>query len=295
MDFFERMTHVVDYIESHLADAMNPQEIAHIACCSPYQFGRIFAFATGMTLSEYVRRRRLSQAGLSLTRGAKVIDVALDAGYASPEAFARAFREMHGLAPREASRSGAVLRMTPRLSFRITIQGGTDMQYKLMKRGPIRGVGIVRTIGRFTPDSIAENWPDQMGAVWRIWEEYLNDGANTALRNAYCAPLWQFGVTETDADGTMTLMIGAEDDGGAYPGLTHFAIPAATWAVFTTKGSLTDKQHPADALLSRIIGEWLPASGYRQSAERMIEVYGPGDPASEEYETELWIPVSPAE
>ena len=291
MDFLGRLTCVVDYIEAHLMDVIDPQEIARIACCNTYQFGRVFTFVTGMTLTEYIRKRRLSQAGLSLSQGRKVIDVALDCGYASPESFARAFREMHGLAPREAALPGALLRMMPRLSFRIMMQGGTDMQYRIIKRGPIYGVGIVRTIKGFTADSSAESWPDQMGEVWQAWAEFLRGEENTALQAAYRAPLWQFGVTETAADGTLMLMIGAEDDGGEHPGLRHFTVPGGTWAVFTTRGALTDNEHPADALLARILSEWLPSSGYKQSAERMIEVYGPGDTASGDYATEIWLPI----
>ena len=84
MDFLERMTRVIDYIEAHLDENFSLQDLAGIVCCDVYQFGRIFAYVVGMPLAEYVRGRRLSLAALELSRGGlRVIDAALKYGSVS--------------------------------------------------------------------------------------------------------------------------------------------------------------------------------------------------------------------
>ena len=118
MDWLQRLNRAMDYIEEHLADRISYDEIARIACCSTYHFRRMFPFLTGITLSEYIRRRRLTLAAFELqTTGAKVIDVALKYGYQSPEAFARAFKQLHGVMPVAARDPGVTLKAYPRMTF----------------------------------------------------------------------------------------------------------------------------------------------------------------------------------
>lgn len=295
MDFLERMTRVIDYIEAHLDEDFALQDLAGIVCCDVYQFGRIFAYVVGMPLAEYVRGRRLSLAALELSHGERrVIDVALKYGYSSPESFARAFRELHGVSPREASAPGARLRMCPRISFHITVKGGIDMEYQLVDRAVIKGAGIVRNFGKVRINEQAARWTEKTPDVWKFWEDFLDRGENAVIRDKYRlyrAPFWQMGVSYTDPDGNLTVSIGAEDAGGDYPELTRFEVPAATWAVFTVKGSLAGAEHPLNALTTRIFGEWLPSSGYERAMDYQIEVYGPGNTNREDYTTALWIPV----
>jgi AraC family transcriptional regulator len=112
MDFLSRMTEVVDYIEDHITEDMDMNDMAKIVCCGVYQFGRIFSYVVGVSLSEYIRRRRLSLAAVELQSGnVRVIDVALKYGYDSPDAFTRAFSALHQVTPKEASTLGVKLRM----------------------------------------------------------------------------------------------------------------------------------------------------------------------------------------
>lgn len=295
MDFLSRMTRVIAYIEAHITDDFDLGDLAGIICCNIYQFGRIFSYVVGISLAEYVRNRRLSLAALDLCEGkAKVIDVALQYGYSSPESFTRAFKEMHGLSPREAAAPGARLRMYPQISFQITIKGDIGMEYKIVDRDVIKGVGVVKNFGKFKMNEQAEDWHDRMGEVWQFWDSFLDEGANLILRDKYGlyrAPLWQMGVNYTDSDGNLIVSIGAEDDGGCYPELTNFEVPASSWAVFTARGTLDQNDHPINALTTKIFSEWLPSSGYEQSMPYQMEVYGPGDTGSEEYCCDIWVPV----
>lgn len=143
MDWLERMNRAMDYIEAHLADDISYDDIARIACCSTYHFQRMFPFITGITLSEYIRRRRLTLAAFELqTTDAKVIDVALKYGYQSPEAFARAFKNLHGIMPISARDKGVSLKAYPRMSFHISIKGGIEMNYRIEQRGAFEMFGV---------------------------------------------------------------------------------------------------------------------------------------------------------
>lgn len=93
MDWLDRMNEAMEYIEVNLTSKISYDRAAQIACCSTYHFQRMFSFISGVPLSEYIRRRRLTLAAFELkTSDMKVIDVALKYGYESPEAFSRALK-----------------------------------------------------------------------------------------------------------------------------------------------------------------------------------------------------------
>ncbi len=121
MEWLESMNAAVDYIESHLTDDISYERAARLACCSAYHFQRMFSYITGVPLSEYIRRRRLTLAAFELqSNRVKVIDTALKYGYESPEVFSRAFRKMHGIMPVSARVAGVSFKAYPRMTFHIT-------------------------------------------------------------------------------------------------------------------------------------------------------------------------------
>ncbi|MBW1803327.1 MAG: helix-turn-helix domain-containing protein, partial [Deltaproteobacteria bacterium] len=125
MEWSERLNSAIEYIEDNLTGVIVTEVAADKALCSSFHFQRIFYVVIGITLGEYIRRRRLTLAATELSSGnSKVIDVALKYGYESPEAFTRAFRHIHGITPQAARESGAPLVAYPRVSFHISIEGG---------------------------------------------------------------------------------------------------------------------------------------------------------------------------
>lgn len=116
----EKLNLVIDYIENHLTGEIDRGEIARIACCSYYDAGRMFSLVADITISDYIRKRRLTLAGAELKRDcAKVMDVALKYGYDSPVSFARAFHAFHGFAPGDSSKDDSVPNTFPRLAYQI--------------------------------------------------------------------------------------------------------------------------------------------------------------------------------
>jgi AraC family transcriptional regulator len=290
------MNQVADYIEEHLDTDMDYSDLADIVCCTVYQFGRVFSYVVGIPLSEYVRRRRLSQAALELQGGRrKVIDVAFKYGYSSPDAFTRAFVAMHGVTPKEACTLGVKLKLYPRITFHITIKGDTDMEYRIEQKCIVHCAGIEKNFGKVTINKDAQHWTEERPEIWQFWDHFLDIGENIVIRDKYKLyrpPFWQVGFTETLENGDTVVRIGAEiKPDETYPELTLFDIPAHTWAVFTAKGTLNQKVHPITQTMTRVLTEWLPNSTYELIKGIDLETYGPGDTQSDDYICELWLPV----
>lgn len=124
MDWIAGIQRAIDYIEAHLNDELDYSAIAHEGFSSPFHFQRVFSILCGYTLGEYIRYRRLSVAGSRLASGSdRVMDVALEFGYDSPDSFAKAFRAFHGITPSQARGNGAMLRSFSRLNIKVTLEG----------------------------------------------------------------------------------------------------------------------------------------------------------------------------
>ena len=143
MEWLRKLSDAIAYIEQNLDAEISYEEVARIACCSPYYFQRMFSYVAGISLSDYIRRRRMSQAAFDLQRcDARVLDVALKYGYTSPTAFNRAFQKVHGIPPTAAKNIGKTLHAYPPIQFSVNITGGSPMAYHIAEKRELRFAGI---------------------------------------------------------------------------------------------------------------------------------------------------------
>ena len=132
MNLLRNMNGALQYIEENLTNNVDFREVARRAFCSEYHFKRMFSFLAGITLSEYIRRRRLTLAAFELKNSnMKVIDIAIKYQYNSPDSFTRAFQNLHGITPSEAKRNGHSLKAYPRMTFALQIKGGNEVNYRI--------------------------------------------------------------------------------------------------------------------------------------------------------------------
>ena len=123
MTWYERMNKAMDYIEANLCGDIDFNLISKIVCQSTVNFQRTFSIVTDISVFEYIRRRKMTLAAFDLQNGNdKVIDVALKYGYESPEAFTRAFKEIHGASPSNVRKHGLPLKAFPRITFLLSIK-----------------------------------------------------------------------------------------------------------------------------------------------------------------------------
>ncbi|MDQ0720042.1 AraC-like DNA-binding protein [Paenibacillus sp. W4I10] len=139
MDMLKGMNEALIYIEDHLESRIDLREVAKRAFCSEYHFKRLFSLLSGITISEYIRRRRLTVAALKLKDPyVKVIDIAMKYGYHSPDSFSRAFQNYHGIKPSLVRYSNHSLKAFPRMTFQLTIKGGIEMDYRIVKKRSVQ-------------------------------------------------------------------------------------------------------------------------------------------------------------
>lgn len=147
MEWLNRLNAVITYLEEHLEDEIDLTRMAQISCCSPFHFQRMFSYLAEVPLGEYIRRRKMTRAAADLqNESERIIDIALKYGYDSPTSFNRAFQGVHEIAPSEARKSGAVLKAYLPISFKITIKGEAEMNYRIEKKDAFRMVGAKRAL-----------------------------------------------------------------------------------------------------------------------------------------------------
>lgn len=277
MDWITGLNETMDYIESHLTGEIDYWQLARLACCSAYHYQRMFAYMAGVSLGEYIRRRRMSVAAVDLQNGEKVLDVALKYGYQSPTAFNRAFQSVHGLPPSAVREAGAAVKAFPPLRFTITIKGVEEMEYRIEKREAFRIVGVSIPIDR--------DMEKNFNTVPLFWNKTASEGTLEKLAGMMdTQPMGILGVCACSDTAEWRYWIAAASTKQA-ASLEECTVPAATWAIFPGSGTTQSLQE----LERRILTEWLPSSGYEYGNAPDIEVYLNADPQDAKYE--VWIPV----
>jgi len=281
MEWLSWLNEAMAYIEEHLCGELKVEKLAQIARCSSYHFQRMFSYLADIPLSEYIRRRKMTLAAVDLQRGAKVIDVALKYGYDSPTAFNRAFQSVHGVSPSDARKNGVVLKAYPPISFRITIKGVSEMNYRIEKKGAFRIVGVKEHYTGGSDESFAK--------VPLFWQRANAEGITKKLYSMINRePHGIMGVCTWTSKQELDYYIAVAGDGEVLEGMHEFTIPECTWAIFECVGPMPEA---IQNLYKRIISEWLPSSGYVYANAPDIELYFDGDMDSEDYRCEVWVPV----
>lgn len=281
MDWLERMNLVLDYVEEHLDDEVDYGKMAKMSLCSGNLFQRMFSTFTGLPLSEYIRRRKLSEAAMDLAEGKTVLETALKFGYDSGDAFAHAFKALHGIPPSKAKLPGTVLTLCPKLSFTLQMRGEMQMKYRLVEKDAWRAAG--KTLRTTQEENMKQ------GSIPKFWDRANQDGTSNLL----CAlapgkPLLGLCFGD-DPDGSFRYMIGVETAKAA-PDLETLEIPAATWAVFESVGPMPGA---IQKVWNEVFRDFLPASRYEHAPIPDFESYPEDDPSRADYRAEVWIPVIP--
>ncbi len=278
MEWVERLNETMKYMEEHLTEEIDYEQLGKTACCSAYHFQRMFAYMAGVPLAEYIRRRKMSLAAVDLQGGTmKIIDVAEKYGYHSPTAFNRAFQSVHGIAPSAVREEGVTVKSFPPISFQVMVKGAEEMEYRIETKEAFRVVGVSAPLDR----QIENNFK----VVPQMWQEASRNGTVGKLAGMMdVEPKGLLGVSACgdEEDWKYFIAVASTKDRGAFE---EYEIPAATWAVFPGAGTNISIQE----LEQRIVMEWLPASGYEYGNAPDIEVYLNPDPQNAVFE--VWIPV----
>ena len=217
MIILEKFNDVLDYIEENILEDLDANHLAGIACCSAYDFQRTFSFAAGMSIAEYIRKRRLTLAGAELRKdGVRVIDASLKFGYDSPVSFARAFQAFHGIKPSEAKKSDVTLKKFPRRKFQIYMKEVNEM--RIIEKEKFTLIGCM---DNQHASAIWDKW-DKMSETIEIKHGIVDDEGHSAAHEVRFYP----------GDGEH-IFVGVEvsrvDPGSEWE---YLSVPAALYAVF---------------------------------------------------------------
>ena len=295
--FYEQaVQRALERVVADLDRALDLEALARVAALSPFHFHRVFRGMTGETPLELHRRLRLERAAWSLLRAdASVTAIALEAGYETHESFTRAFRAHYQRSPSEfrqeaaarptcsgppqlelTGRTGIHFQPTPVIPTGFVTRGGPAMKVETTQQPELR-VATVRHVGPY--QRIYEAF-DKLGAI-AAQARLL--GPQAAMIAIYHDDPETTPAAELRSDAALVVAPGVE----LPEGLTELRLPAGRYARATHVGPY----HLLGDTWSRLMGEWLPASGHRVGDGVCYELYRntPGDAPAEKLVTELYV------
>lgn len=281
MDWIKATEEALTYIEENITGDLTVERIAREVHVSAFYFQKGFSMLCGHTVGEYIRMRRLSLAGSELvSSNVKIVDLAVQYGYDSADSFTRAFTRFHGSTPTEVRRNSAALMSFAPLHIKLSLEGGTVMEYRIEEKPAFKVKGISRMFSYETANA----------DIPKYWDEMKTSAEGKSVMGMY-------GICfDAEISGNQFRYMIADDiqsESVLCKKLEEQEIPAHTWAVFPCRGSMP---HILQEVNRRIFAEWLPASRYEICGGYNIEYYsnaadykdGTDDPA---YYAEIWIPV----
>jgi len=269
------------FIEENLRNPLSLEEIADVANYSPWHFHRLFNASTGITVGEYIRKRRLSEASRELIHTDRPIkQIAADYQFESQAAFTRSFKAFCGCTPGKM-RTG-LRSLTGFAPLRIISARGSTMQTpRIVSRPAFRVAGI-------SCRSTMNN--NVIPALWDEFNKICCQTPQPVQPGVALGICYSIGEGPTTPDTPFGYLAGMEvpADAALPEGFEEIAVPASDYAVFEHIGPLDTLRQTYNALY----GEWLPASGYEQAGDLDFELYGPRfEYGAADSVMEIWVPV----
>lgn len=294
MEWLTCIRKTIEYIENHLDDNLSIQNIAEEVFVSAYFLQKGFSIMTGLTISEYIRSRRLYMAAIDIQNTQeRIIDIALRYGYESQESFSKAFSRFHGATPYQVRARKAAVRSFLPLTINVVIQGGNQMNYKIVKILPFKVIGFQKSF----------SYDEAYAEIPKFWDEICEKYAsNVYAGNPPANPyekalidncIGEYGVCIDDVgDGKFRYLIAGKYCGGEVPeGMAVYEFPMTEWAVFDCIGPMPDA---LQELNTRIFREWLPGNAeFELSGNANVEWYDciNGEKTDADYHSAIWLPI----
>lgn len=298
MDWINGIQKAIDYIEANLTEHIDYEKVAAECFCSNYHFQRVFSTLCGYTVGEYIRNRRLSLSGTELaTSDIKVIDVALKYGYESPDSFAKAFQKFHGITPSSARGNGSNLKSFSRLVLKISLEGGSVMNYRIEEKPEMVFTGYKR---RFSGTPAERKSQECDFYVSTRANQYILKGLSHDCDTGYNImtgfddegyDFYIASVLDEWSTNNLDKELGKEDA----KRFEKICVPAGQYLICETERT----KYPTmlfEDLRKRALSEWLPSSGYELADAPEISVYHwyfdrENPQLSETRYIELWLPI----
>jgi AraC family transcriptional regulator len=290
LNYAECIQRTLDYIERNMDQQITLEQLAEIACFSPFHYHRVFQAMAGESVMNYIRKRRLTSAAekLFFTED-KVIDIAISVGFQYQESFNRAFKKVYGVSPKQYRKANSIsgpLRGKACLNSN-PILGGSLMKPKFVAKPAFHIIGYELK----TKNLDGQNNND----IPEFWQQYMTQGLSSNIPKPL-DPHVEYGIC-TDFNpitGEFVYLIGmeVEKDSPAPEGLVYRSFPELDYAVFTTPKS-NEKTFTASiqSTWNYVFTEWFPDSGYEHFGSIEFELYDERCHGHEGKEMDIYIPV----
>lgn len=280
MNLIKPFNDTIDYIERVLNDEIDEKQVAYLSGYSFAMFSRLFSILTDMTLSEYIRNRRLSEAAILLREtDKKIIDIAMNCGYESPDSFTTAFKNIHGYTPSEV-RNGKPFKLVSRVQLALSVRGGRSMKITIQKKKAFIVAGInEQSINSSLCPSV---WDKLYGKYSHDELASLGEGQSVGVCH------------DIESPGTINYMAGyivKDANKAENMGLDILEVEEAEYAIVELTGSVPECIHNGWKYAMEV---FFPEYGYVHSGSPDFEYYYEGDMDSKDYKMELWIPITKA-
>lgn len=280
MNLIKPFNDTIDYIERVLNDEIDEKQVAYLSGYSFAMFSRLFSILTDMTLSEYIRNRRLSEAAILLREtDKKIIDIAMNYGYESPDSFTTAFKNIHGYTPSEV-RNGKPFKLVSRVQLALSVRGGRSMKITIQKKKAFIVAGInEQSINSSLCSSV---WDKLYGKYSHDELASLGEGQSVGVCH------------DIESPGTINYMAGyivKDANKAENMGLDILEVEEAEYAIVELTGSVPECIHNGWKYAMEV---FFPEYGYVHSGSPDFEYYYEGDIDNKDYKMELWIPITKA-
>lgn len=278
MELLESMNRVITYIEDNITSEISTSDIEQVVSYKIVDINKVFLAITNSTISEYIRKRKLTLAAQDLVKNnLSVLECALKYGYSSPDSFTRAFKLLHGINPSLAKKSSCMLKSYGKITFILTIKGVNAMNYKIIEKESIRIIGVKKWFSTKNNNQLKEI-PNMWKTLPKKTEELIM-GHNSTNCVGVCGNMY---------DGGFEYWIGTMTSDKCPKELEELVIPKTKWAIFEIYGPMPNA---LQEVFQRIYSEWLPNSEFEHANLPEIEYYYKGDTTSKDYKSEIWIPI----
>lgn len=284
MALVQSLQKAIDYMETNLQNEVSIEAIAQQANVSPFHFQRMFMIMTDLSVGEYLRRRRLTMAAQQLLNtDCKIIDLAYDYGYETPEAFTKAFRKQHGVSPSQARKGVGTLQSYNRLVIQVNLKGAGPMNYQIIEKEAFQVVGIKR--------ECLCGETGEMSGVATFWVEVNSNGTAAKLERLINGEIQGLlGITDNynEDKETVDYWIAAEHSGEVPDGFIALTVPKSRWAIFEVRGSAPLAMPEA---WNQIYTEWIPSNGYDIADIPSLEAYTDPDAYKDDSSNQIWLAI----
>ncbi|WP_279011308.1 AraC family transcriptional regulator [Synergistes jonesii] len=277
MNIIMAFNKTIDYIETVLDGEIDEKKITYLSGYSYPMFSRLFSMLTEMTLSEYIRNRRLTEAAVLLRdTNEKIIDIAIKSGYESSDSFGTAFKSFHGFTPSEV-RNGKPFKLVSRIQLALSVKGGRSMNITIQKK---KAFGVAGINEQGIDSSLCSD-------VWKnLYSKYSHEEL-AALGEGQSIGVCH-DVENPNIINYMAGYIVADINKAKEMGFDVLEIEENEYAVVELNGSVPECIHEGWKYAMEV---FFPEHGYVHSGDPDFEYYYEGDMHNQDYKMELWIPI----